>query len=90
MSFGEAKTIFTAGTAAGHDMSTKAGVEAWMAKLAAKPLPPELWRGGDAPPSRTPAKSDRERKKQRKAERKARRKNSRSRICARCSPIAAP
>ncbi len=81
--FGMAKSLVMAGHAAGFDVETQEGVEAWMRAAQAGPLPasvrlPLL----DGPswsvdgPSRTLTPAERAKKKsQRKAARKARKKN---------------
>jgi hypothetical protein len=75
--FGMAKSVSVAGREAGHDMTTKAGIEAWVKELAGKPLPESIWRDPPniAPPARHAPADAAARRNRRKAERKARKKN---------------
>lgn len=81
--FGMAKSIVMAGHAAGFDMETKEGVEAWMRVAQAGPLPASVrlpplggpsWALDWPSPTLTPAERAKK-KSQRKAARKARKKN---------------
>lgn len=79
--FGMAKSLLMAGREAGHDMSTKEGIEAWMRAVSGKPLPasvrlPPLPPPPPGPPPRaTSTAAARAKKDQRKAARKARKRN---------------
>ncbi len=71
--FGTAKSVVQAGRAAGFDVETKEGIEAWMRDLQERPLSigtPPLGRAPSAAPKAARAKKDK-----RKAARKARKKN---------------
>lgn len=74
--FGMAKSLVMAGRAAGHDMSNKEGVEAWMRATEGKPLPASVRLSPPPRPSRaTSTAAARVKKDQRKAARKARKRN---------------
>lgn len=73
--FGMAKSLFMGGAAAGFDMSTKKGIDAWMQQVSSKPLP-DSFPLPFGVPARPAARADAgAKKKQRKAAKKARRKN---------------
>lgn len=71
--FGMAKSILMEGAAAGFDMQSKEGIEAWMQSMQGQPLPPSIALPGTRP--RSSAKTATVRKNERKAVRKARKKN---------------
>ena len=73
--FGMAKSLVMAGRQAGYDMSTKAGIEAWMRTMAGRPLPGSPQPRPGRPPHATTAVAARAKKNQRKAARKARKRN---------------
>jgi hypothetical protein len=73
--FGMAKSLLMAGRDAGHDMSTKEGIEAWMRTMEGRPLPASLQPLPAHPARATTAAAARAKKNQRKAARKARKRN---------------
>jgi hypothetical protein len=74
--FGMAKSIVMAGHAAGFNMETQGGVETWMRRMQAGPLPAsELLSPLNTPLRRLNPAAHAKKKKQRKAARKARKKN---------------
>lgn len=73
--FGMAKSLLMAGRDAGHDMSTKEGVEAWLRAASGKPLPASVrLPPPPRPPRATSTAAARAKKDQRKAARKARKR----------------
>lgn len=75
--FGMAKSIMMRGVAAGFDIGSREGAEAWMREVQGKPLSPsiELPAIPRPPPRAVDPEVERARKNKRKAEKKARKKN---------------
>lgn len=75
--FGMAKSIMMRGVAAGFDIGSREGAEAWMREVQGKPLSPsiELPEIPRPPPRAVDPAAERARKNKRKAEKKARKKN---------------
>ena len=73
--FGMAKSLFMGGAAAGFDMSTQKGVDAWMQQVSSKPLPDSFPLPFGVPARPATRADPSAKKKQRKAAKKARKRN---------------